>query len=130
MRISIVTPDGELYNEMVNAVIVASDNNGDYEILPGHLPIVSTIHMGYVKLFQGEYSVFVVIVNGIVEQHKDEITVIAQDAYIGKTKEEAMANLTQIRAARIEDNKTRNIELALAEQELKKQIKLTGAGEL
>lgn len=130
MKISVVTPEGELYNETVTAVIVSSDNNGDYELLPGHLPIVSTIHTGFVRLFQNDLSFYVVVVNGIVEQHKDEITVIAQDAYIGATREEAADNLMRLRRDRLEENKTRNVELALAEQELRKQIKMTGAGNL
>lgn len=130
MKISIVTPEGELYNETVTAVIVSSDNNGDYELLPGHLPIVSTIHTGYVRLFQNDLSFYVVVVNGIVEQHKSNITVIAQDAYIGTTREEASDNLMRLRRDRIEENKARNVELALAEQELRKQIKMTGAGSL
>lgn len=130
MKISIVTPEGELYNEIVTAVIVSSDNNGEYELLSGHLPIVSTIHTGYVRLFQKDLSFYVVVVNGIVEQHKNNITVIAQDAYIGASREEAQDNLMRLRKDRIEENKSRNVELALAEQELRKQIKMTGAGNL
>jgi F-type H+-transporting ATPase subunit epsilon len=130
MHISIVTPDGELYKEKVNSIIVSSSNNGDYEILPNHVPIVSTIDTGYIKLSQEQLVYFVVVINGIVENHHNEIRVIAQDAYIGKSKETAMSNLEQIRKDRIKENKKRNIELAKAEKELQKQIKQTGAGQL
>lgn len=130
MNISIVTPEGELYKETVNSIIVSSSNNGDYEILPNHIPIVSTIDTGYIKLSQGQLVYFVVIINGILESHNNEIRVIAQDASIGKSSDTAMENLQNIRKARIEDNKKRNIELAKAEKELQKQIKLTGAGKL
>jgi F-type H+-transporting ATPase subunit epsilon len=130
MHISIVTPDGELYKEKVNSIIVSSSNNGDYEILPNHVPIVSTIDTGYIKLCQDQLVYFVVVINGIVENHHNEIRVIAQDAYIGKSKEKAMNNLEQIRKDRINENKKRNIELAKAEKELQKQIKQTGAGQL
>lgn len=130
MNISIVTPDGELYKETVNSIIVSSSNNGDYEILPNHIPIVSTIDTGYIKLSQDKLVYFVVIINGIVESHNNEIRVIAQDAHIGKSSEKAMENLQNIRKARVEENKKRNIELAKAEKELQKQIKMTGAGQL
>ena len=130
MNISIVTPDGELYKEIVNSVIISSSNNGDYEILPNHIPIVSSIDTGYIKLCQGDLVYYVVIINGIVEFHDNQIRVIAQDAQIGKSSEKAMENLQQIRKARIEENKKRNIELAKAEKELQKQIKMTGAGKL
>ncbi len=130
MDITIVTPDGELYKEVVNSIIVSSSNNGNYEILPDHLPIVSTIDTGYIKLSQNDLVYFVVVINGIVENRSNHIRVIAQDAYIGKSKEQAMENLEQIRKDRIKENKERNIELAKAEQELQKQIKQTGAGSL
>ncbi|HQN74678.1 MAG TPA: hypothetical protein PK160_01430 [Bacillota bacterium] len=130
MKISIVTPDGELYNETVDAVMVSSANNGDYEMLKDHLPIISTIDTGYIKLSQVNLVYYVVIINGVVEQHDNIITVIAQDAFIGESKEEAMKNLMEIRENRIEENRQRNIELAKAEKELLKQIKQTGAGHL
>jgi F-type H+-transporting ATPase subunit epsilon len=130
MKISIVTPDGELYNETVSAVIVSASNNGDYEILTDHLPIISTIDTGYIKLQQDKLIYYVVIINGVVENHHNKITVIAQDAFIGESKEEAMKNLIEIRENRIEENRERNIELAKAEKELLKQIKQTGAGQL
>ncbi|HOO43490.1 MAG TPA: hypothetical protein PKU69_00330 [Bacillota bacterium] len=130
MNIVIVTPDGELYNEEVKSVIVSSSNNGDYEMLTDHLPIVSTVDTGYVKLMQDQMIFYVVIINGVVEQINNKITVIAQDAFIGTSKETAIQNLNDIRSARTEENKKRNIELMKAEKELKRQIKMTGAGQL
>ena len=130
MNIVIVTPDGELYNEEVSSVIVSSSNNGDYEILKDHLPIVSTIDTGYIKLVQGKMVFYVVIIHGVVENINNKITVISQDAFIGDSKESAFKNLYDIRAARTEENKKRNIELEKAERELRKQIKLTGAGQI
>jgi len=128
MQIKIVTPNGELYNEEVSFVLVSSKSNGEYGILPGHLPIASTIDTGYLKLVQGTLEYYVVVIGGLLENHQDNISVIAQDAYVGKSKEKAFENLEKIRAARIEDNKKRNVELALAERELKRQIKSTNAG--
>jgi F-type H+-transporting ATPase subunit epsilon len=130
MNISIVTPDGELYNEVVNQITVSSANNGDYELLTDHLPIISTIDTGYIKMVQDKLVYYVVVINGVVEHHQNIITVIAQDAIIGDSKESAMENLLEIRKNRIEENRKRNVELAKAEKELLKQIKNTGAGHL
>jgi len=130
MDISIVTPDGELYKETVSSIIVSSSNNGDYEILPNHVPIVSTIDTGYIKLSHEDLVYFVVIINGLVEQHDNKIRVIAQDAYIGESRDKAMENLHQLREDRLKENRERNIELAKAEKELQRQIKQTGAGQL
>lgn len=130
MNIVIVTPDGELYNEVVDSVIISSSNNGDYEILKDHLPIVSTIDTGYIKMTAGKLVYYVVVINGVVENINNKITCVAQDAFIGKSKESAFKNLNDIRNARTEENKKRNVELAMAERELKRQIKMTGAGKV
>ena len=127
MNIVIVTPDGELYNEEVTSVIVSSSNNGDYEILKDHLPIVSTIDTGYIKMVHEKMVYYVVVINGVVENINNKITVVSQDAFVGESKESALKNLNDIRAARTEENKKRNVELAKAERELRKQIKMTGA---
>ncbi|MGE0003265.1 MAG: F0F1 ATP synthase subunit epsilon, partial [Candidatus Izemoplasmatales bacterium] len=95
MRIVIVTPDGELYNEEVSYVLVSSKSNGEYGILPNHLPIASTIDTGFLKLEQGDLVYFVVIIGGLLEHHNNLITVIAQDAFIGRSKEQAMENLKE-----------------------------------
>jgi len=130
MNIVIVTPDGELYNEEVSSVIVSSSNNGDYEMLKDHLPIVSTIDTGYIKLMQDKMVFYVVVIQGVVEQIHNKITVVAQDAFIGTSKETAFQNLNDIRSQRTDENRKRNVELMKAEQELQKQIKMTGAGQL
>ncbi|MDD3477633.1 MAG: ATP synthase F1 subunit epsilon [Candidatus Izemoplasmatales bacterium] len=130
MRIVIVTPDGELYNEEVSYVLVSSKSNGEYGILPNHLPIASTIDTGFLKLEQGDLVYFVVIIGGLLEHHNNLITVIAQDAFIGRSKEQAMENLKELRELRLEENRKRNVELMLAERELKRQISQSGAGEV
>ncbi|MBN2877016.1 MAG: hypothetical protein JXL85_05110, partial [Bacilli bacterium] len=85
---------------------------------------------GYIKMEMEKMVYYVVVINGVVEQIHNKITVIAQDAFIGESKEKAFDNLNAIRLARTEENKKRNIELELAEKELKRQIKMTGAGQL
>lgn len=130
LKISIVTPDGELYNETVDQIVVSASNNGDYGILTDHVPIISTIDTGYIKLEQKDLVYYVVIINGVVENHHNKVTVIAQDAFIGDSEKDAMENLMDIRKSRIEENRKRNVELAKAEKELLKQIKQTGAGNL
>ena len=43
MKITVVTPQGELYNETVDYVVVQSQMNGEYAIMKDHIPIISTI---------------------------------------------------------------------------------------
>ncbi len=130
MKISVVTPHGELYNEDVDYVVVTSEMNGEFAIMKDHIPIISSIDTGYIKMVTGETEIFTVVINGIVEHQNNIVNVIAQEAQIGMDKNDAMKSLTDIRQKRIEENKRRSVDFFQAEQELKKGIKKAKAGEL
>ena len=122
MRLIVITPNGVLYNEDVDYVVVSSKNNGDFAMLNNHAPLISTIDVGYLKLVKDKDTVFTVIINGTVEQQDNVITVIAQEAHIGMNKDSAMQHLNEVREERIEENRKRNIDFLKAERELKKNI--------
>lgn len=130
MKIYVVTPQGELYNEDVDYVVVTSKMNGEFAIMKGHIPIISTIDTGYVKMVRGEKELFTVVINGVVEHQNDIVNVIAQEAHVGMSKDSAMDHLNTVRKERLEENKRRNVDFAKAERELKKNVKDAKAGKL
>lgn len=130
MKISVVTPHGELYNEDIDYVVVSSQMNGEFAIMKDHIPIISSIDIGYVKMIQGEKELFTVIINGVVEHSNNIINVIAQEAHVGLSKDSALDHLNTVREERIAENKRRNVDFAKAERELKKNIKDAQAGKL
>lgn len=127
MRLIVITPNGVLYNEEVDYVVVSSKNNGDFAMLNNHAPLISTIDVGYLKLVRDKNTVFTVIINGTVEQQDNIITVIAQEAHVGMNKDSAMQHLNDVREERMEENRRRNIDFLKAERELKKNIQEGGA---
>lgn len=130
MKISVVTPHGEIYNDNVDYVVITSEMNGEFAIMKDHIPIISSIDIGYVKLVTEDKEMFTVIINGIVEHQNNIISVIAQEAQIGMNKDDAMAHLNSVRKSRIEENKRRSVDFFQAEQELKKGVKKAKAGQL
>ena len=130
MNVSVVTPRGELYNEEVDYVVVTSELNGEFAIMKDHIPIISSIDIGYVKMVTGETEIFSVVINGIVEHNSNIVNVIAQEAQVGMNKEYAMKHLNEVRQQRIEENKRRSVDFFQAEQELKKGVKKAKAGQL
>ena len=130
MKISVVTPHGELYNEDIDYVVVSSKMNGEFAIMKGHIPIISSIDTGYVKMVRGEKQLYTVVINGVVEHQNDIINVIAQEAHVGMSKDSAMDHLNTVREDRIRENKRRNVDFAKAERELKKNVKSAKAGKL
>lgn len=130
MKVYVVTPEGELYNESVDYVVVTSKMNGEFAIMKGHIPIISTIDTGYVKMVKGEQKLYTVIINGVVEHQNDIVNIIAQEAHVGMSQDSAMDHLTTVRKERLEENKRRNVDFAKAERELKKNVKDAHAGKL
>jgi F-type H+-transporting ATPase subunit epsilon len=128
MKINVVTPNGELYNEHVDYVVVSSQMNGEFAILKDHIPVISSIDKGYVKMVRGDKDVYTVVINGVLEHNNNIINVIAQEAHVGMSKDSAMDHLNTVREERIEENRKRNFDFAVAERELKKNIKKAQAG--
>ncbi|MCF7925683.1 MAG: ATP synthase F1 subunit epsilon [Candidatus Izimaplasma sp.] len=129
MKVNVVTPNGELYNEDVDYVVVSSQMNGEFAILKNHIPIISSIDKGYVKMVRGEKELFTVIINGVVEHNNNIVNVIAQEAHVGMSKKSALDHLNTVREERIEENRKRNFDFAKAERELKKNLKKAKAGQ-
>lgn len=130
MKISVVTPHGELYNENIDYVVVSSKMNGEFAIMKDHIPIISSIDVGYVKMVRDDKELYTVIINGVVEHNDNIINVIAQEAHVGLSKDSALDHLNTVREERIKENKRRNVDFAKAERELKKNVKDAKAGNL
>lgn len=130
MKISVVTPHGELYNENIDYVVVSSRMNGEFAIMKDHIPIISSVDIGYVKMVRGTQELYTVIINGVVENNNNIINVIAQEAHVGLSKDSALDHLNTVREERIKENKRRNVDFAKAERELKKNVKDARAGNL
>lgn len=128
MKLRVVTPQGELYNEELDYVVVSSDKHGEFAIMEDHIPIISSIDKGYVKMVRNNDIVFTVIINGIVEHKNNIIQVIAQEAHVGMSKDSAFDHLKNVREERLKENKRRIVDFAKAERELKKSIKKAKAG--
>ena len=128
MIISVVTPQGELYNENLDYVVVSSKMNGEFAIMKDHIPIISSVDIGYVKMVRDTKELYTVIINGVVEHNNNIINVIAQEAHVGLSKDSALKHLNTVREERIRENKRRNVDFAKAERELKKSIKDAKAG--
>jgi F-type H+-transporting ATPase subunit epsilon len=128
MELTVVTPQGELYNETIDYVVVSSKMNGEFAILKGHVPIISAIDVGYVKMVREDKSIYTVVINGVVEHKDGRVSVIAQEAHVGMSKTSAMDHLNTVREERLEENRKRTVDFAKAERELKKNIKQAKAG--
>lgn len=130
MKIIVSTHNGNLYNEEVDYLVVHSNTSGDFGIMENHVPIVSVLEEGYVKLVRGDYEVFIVVVGGILEFHNNEAVILVQEAHVGKDVSSAKEHLDSIRKERLEQNRKEVSDFTLMEQELRENLRKANAGNL
>ena len=130
MRIICSTHQGNVYNDEVDYVVIHNDQEGEFTVMENHVPVVSVMDTGYLKLVRDKDELYVVITSGIFEFHDNVATMLCQEAQIGRSKESASEHLKDLRNERLSQNKKINVDSTLKEQELYENIKNTGAGSL
>lgn len=106
IRLRIVTPVKELYNDDATMVIMRG-TDGDLGILKGHQPLTTTLAYGHLKIKNGENEVVATLFGGFVDVQPDIVTILTDSAeWIGdidierareakKRAEERLKNLGQ-----------------------------------
>ena len=78
MELIVLTPEKEIYNGTISSVQLPG-NDGKFEILTGHAPIVASLVKGTVRILptSGEKKTFN-IEKGFVEVLRDEVSLLVQ----------------------------------------------------
>jgi len=80
VQFDLVTPERLLLSEMVEMVVVPG-TEGNFGVLPGHAPLISTIRPGMIEIYQGQtVTRRIFIVSGIAEVTPEGCTVLADEA--------------------------------------------------
>ena len=94
----LVSPEKLLLSEDVEMVVVPG-GEGNFGVLPGHAPLISTIRPGTVDLYQGRtITERIFVVGGIAEVTPERCTVLADEAIAPDSLDRAAldAELTMI----------------------------------
>ena len=129
IHITVSTHQGKLYDEVCDHVVVKS-KDGEFAIYPNHVPVITTFSQGLIKLVREEIELYVSLLSALVEFNKNELTVLAQEAQIGRDKESAIRHMEESRKLRLEENRKLDADLALQESEIINNLKKSRAGEL
>jgi F-type H+-transporting ATPase subunit epsilon len=112
----LVTPTALAISEDVDMVVVPGIE-GDFGILPGHTPVLTTIRPGVISIYTGgaiTKSLFVE--GGFAEANPEGCTVLAEGA---TDISEISAGVAQARLMAAKDGLTNSDDVAMAENELK-----------
>ena len=78
IELEIVTPKGRALTASVDEV-TAPSVNGEFGVLPGHLPVVAALRTGLVTYRQGSESKKVAVAQGFAEAGQNKLLILAED---------------------------------------------------
>jgi F-type H+-transporting ATPase subunit epsilon len=80
VQFELVTPERLLLSEMVEMVVIPG-TEGNFGVLPGHAPLISTIRPGMIDIYEGQtVTRQIFVVSGIAEVTPERCTVLADEA--------------------------------------------------
>lgn len=79
LQVDIVTPDGKVYDGEVN-MVGARAVDGEIGVLPKHMPLVSPLKIGIVRLKLENETEYVAVAGGFIEITPDHVTILAEAA--------------------------------------------------
>src|SRR5271167_150516 len=80
VEFELVTPERLLLSETVEMVVVPG-TEGNFGVLPGHAPLISTIRPGTIDIYEGRaIAERIFVVGGIAEVTPERCTVLADEA--------------------------------------------------
>lgn len=130
INLKFFTPNGLELETQSDSITVYDIKNGSFGILENHVPTISCIIKGYISYSADGVENFVALSNAMVKFLNNELSVVSDALVKCDSRDNAIDSLDEFINTRKEENRERNVELALAENELKKQIKKTGAGKM
>jgi F-type H+-transporting ATPase subunit epsilon len=99
LTLEIVTPEARVYSDTVDSVVIPTVE-GEIGILPGHIPLLTQVADGELRVTKGTTTSYLVIGGGFAEIDGDKVSVLAEHA-ISETQidekfvEEAMKRAEQ-----------------------------------
>lgn len=122
MKVSVVTPDGPVYESDVEMVSTKAQT-GELGILPGHIPMVAPLKIGAVRLKKGGSTEIVAVSGGFLEVRPDQVTILAQTAEKSEEIDLERALRAKERAEqRLQERKQENVDFRRAELALQRAI--------
>ena len=129
MKIVISTHQGVVLNEEIDYILIHNED-GEFGILNNHIPVVAVINDGFIKVTSKEKASYAYLCGAMFEFHENNAVVLAQEAYVAETLNDAKNALYSAREKRIEANKKESVDFTKKEKELREHLKNAKAGEL
>jgi len=123
VHVDVVSAEEQIFSGLVEFVVLPGEA-GELGILPGHMPLMTRIKAGAVRLkLPGQANEELIFVaGGILEVQPGLVTVLADTAIRGRDLDEVKANDAKRRAEEALANRTGEMDYATAQAELAEAV--------
>jgi len=97
LTLEIVTPEARVYADTIDSVVIPTAE-GEVGILPGHIPLLSQVEHGELRVTKGTETLFLAISGGFVEVGGDCVHVLAEHAITEEKVDEKAVEAALLRA--------------------------------
>lgn len=122
VKLEIVTPEHTVYAAEVDQVSLPT-GQGEITVLPHHIPLVSTLQAGRVKIVRDGREEYMAISSGFIEVQPHRVVVLAQTAERAEEIDSARAQAARDRAqASLKEERLNKEEYAAVASALEKEM--------
>ena len=95
--LEVVTPQRMVFREEVDEV-TAPGLEGEFGVLPGHIPFITTLKIGMIMYRQGSVKRYMAVIWGFAEVLPDKVTILSESAQLADEIDIARAMAEKERA--------------------------------
>ena len=122
LLLEVVTPD-RLVLSTEAEVVVCPGVEGQFGVLPGHIPFLSALEIGEMYYKAGGKTEYLAVSGGFAEVTGEKVTIVAESAEMGREIDVERAKRAQERAEkRMAAGKTAEIDWARAEAAMRRSL--------
>ncbi len=108
LTLEIVTPEAKVYSDTIESVVIPTVE-GEIGILPGHIPLLTQVAHGELRVAKGGGTQFLAVSGGFAEIEGDTVRVLAENA-ITEEKIDEHAVEAALKRAQAEIDSAKNLD--------------------
>src|SRR5580692_2165597 len=97
LTLEIVTPEARVYSDTIDTVVIPT-TSGEIGILPGHIPLLTQVAAGALRVTKGTVTTLLAVSGGFAQIAGDKVSVLAQSAIEAEKIDEQAAENAMKRA--------------------------------
>ena len=79
LTLEIVTPEAKVYSDTIDSVVIPTIE-GEIGVLPGHIPLLTQVQDGELRVTKGSVTELLVVSGGFAQIDGDRVRILAENA--------------------------------------------------